>query len=619
MPDRVLIIVPPFSSIEFPSLEAACLTAACRNAGQTVDLYYLSHEFSALVGERVYQDIASLPPPSGIPDWVGAGPMNRNFPPEVISARRYLTFDDYMSSEMHLRKAEANELHAIKRLIPIFQRRVISNIEWAKYKLIFMCCRHNQLGFSLSFIQAVKGSASQLAPILLFGGHLADEDQARAFLAACPELSGVVIQSAPSTTAMNLDRLREGHSVPGVVQRHLEAYADAAAKSSRGTLDVFPDYDDYYNRYALDPALSLLPFQASQGCAWADSGACTFCGLIPPGQRFITRPTTEFVEGVERLCNSYETLHVVTADHMISQRYGREAFPLLASRPHDITFFFEIRSNLSKEMLTQLWDGGVTHVEVGIESFDTSQLKEMRKGSDCLRNIAVLKWLNERGFIVYWSFLYGFKSEDDFSLSLQIELMKKLTHFQPPLHAARVRLDRYSTMFSDPEQHGVRDIKPVEAYLHTYPLNMNQLGDLAKFFDYTGAAMISEDVVNQLQTLVKAWKATWRPGLLYFRRGPSFIKIFDNRGSEASITTLRDWEADMYRCMDGPVSESDLSRLIAASGYDREVNQLEISATLNRLESEKLIVRERGRALALAPHLSQDMLNFLRMQKMFAA
>lgn len=59
------IVIPPFASLEFPSLDAAVATQVLREMGISVNVNYINQDFSELIGSSVYTSIANIPPTRG--------------------------------------------------------------------------------------------------------------------------------------------------------------------------------------------------------------------------------------------------------------------------------------------------------------------------------------------------------------------------------------------------------------------------------------------------------------------------------------------------------------------------------------------------------------------------
>ena len=67
----------------------------------------------------------------------------------------------------------------------------------------------------------------------------------------------------------------------------------------------------------------------------------------------------------------------------------------------------EVKANLKREQVRQLYESGFTSIQPGVESFSASVLRLMRKGLSPLQNIALLRWCDEYFVEPYWNVLAG--------------------------------------------------------------------------------------------------------------------------------------------------------------------------------------------------------------------
>jgi hypothetical protein len=85
---------------------------------------------------------------------------------------------------------------------------------------------------------------------------------------------------------------------------------------------------------------------------------------------------------------------------------------------------------------------------------------------------------------VKWNFLYGFPGENPADYAGLLELLPSLYHLAPPLAVGRVRLDRFSPYFADPEGWGMANPRPNRAFRYVYPFPQDVLARIAYYFEY---------------------------------------------------------------------------------------------------------------------------------------
>src|SRR5205823_5236271 len=127
---------------------------------------------------------------------------------------------------------------------------------------------------------------------------------------------------------------------------------------------------------------------------------------------------------------------------------------------------------------------GVKQLQPGIESLSTPILRLMDKGVTGLQNVRLLKWCEEIGIRLDWNFLYGFPGEDPAEYEQLSDLVPSLMHLRPPSGLGRIRLDRFSPYFDQPDANGMVNVRASAAYRHIYPLKPTELDRLAYFFAY---------------------------------------------------------------------------------------------------------------------------------------
>jgi len=602
---RVAVVVTPFASTQYPSLDAGQMHAACSGAGWQSRLEYLNHRCAAWIGREIYDRIASHQRSVGVGEWVGAAPLRSraaSFPQDVLDQRRWGSFADYLINERTLPASEVAALEAASEAMSEFVDIAAALPFWQDTDLVLLCCKHQQLGFSLSLAQALRQNLAETypdLPIYLFGEMVNSWSQAQAVCDAAPWIDGVLVR-APATIAQNrLDDLRHRRTVPGVA---VKGGSPAEEKLARA-LPVTPDFGDFYDRYTKDPIESVLPVQTSVGCWWADRHHCTFCGLVEENRQYLSKSPDEIVNEFVSQIEKYESLRLVATDLLLDYKYFKSVVPKLKELDIDIDIFFEIKADLNKGQLIELRDAGINNLQAGIESFDQTTLDGMDKGTSVFQNIRFMKWCTELGINLNWIQLYGFPRETAETMDAQAELLKRLCHLQPPIGIAAVRVERGSPFFKDPGAHGMRIEGPSECNLHTYPFDLNIISAVAKEFrhGYTDDRDV-EAQSTRLRAVAEAWRRDWRPDTLYYKRGVDFLKICDFRGPER-VVTLRGWHARLYELLDTQLSESRLLSLLVSAG--ESVDAASIRETLDDLNQLGLVYGADGRWLALAPRVSR--------------
>ena len=75
---RAAIIVPPFASRHYPSLEASQVRSAILSTGWYADVLYENHSYASFLDEPLYDDIASIQRSIGVGDWICSRILNKH-------------------------------------------------------------------------------------------------------------------------------------------------------------------------------------------------------------------------------------------------------------------------------------------------------------------------------------------------------------------------------------------------------------------------------------------------------------------------------------------------------------------------------------------------------------
>ena len=85
------------------------------------------------------------------------------------------------------------------------------------------------------------------------------------------------------------------------------------------------------------------------------------------------------------LTERYGINRFTAVDNILSPKLMEGLSNTLAQGEYDYEFFYEIKSNLSRDKVKQLFNSGIRHVQPEIESLNTPVLKLMRKGVTALQ------------------------------------------------------------------------------------------------------------------------------------------------------------------------------------------------------------------------------------------
>jgi hypothetical protein len=226
----------------------------------------------------------------------------------------------------------------------------------------------------------------------------------------------------------------------------------------------------------------------------------------------------------------------------------------------------------------------------------------MSKGITGIRNVNTLRWMRYYGINVIWNILYGFAGETVEDYRQQEEILRHITHLQPPDATIRIMMERFSPMFSDRASFPVRYMRPRASYGYVYPERVD-LERVAYTFDYEFEEGLPASEFEETRRLVEVWRAAWKankkPSLTYHSAegAEGTLQIEDLRDpSEPVAFTVTDPLASVYTALsDRPNTVTKVRKelnLPLAAG--------ELESALDEFCAHGLMIREGGLFLSLA-------------------
>jgi ribosomal peptide maturation radical SAM protein 1 len=608
----VLLIAMPWTKLERPSIQLGTLLAVLRRAGISAEVrsYYLAfmqHLADAtgdlaessriLVADYTYIANRSL-----LGDWIFAVPP---FCSPTEDREAYLS---------HLRRKGVDEdllskMAPIQACVPTFLEQCAGEILAGGPRIVGFTTSFSQNVSSLVLSKILKTRNPSLK--IIFGGANCDGSMGQELHRAFPWIDVVVRGEAEHTLPRLVFNLLAGEAIEpqaGLCYRHgsvVRVVHQGPSKMVPMEEVPTPIYDEYFerlSRYTISSQLLhkvSIPFETARGCWWGEKSHCTFCGLNGSTMAFRSKAPTQAFQELKVLAAKHQRLEFSAVDNIIDMKYFSDFLPLLSTSEFDFELFYETKANLKKEQLRTMRNAGVGRIQPGIESFSTPILKLMRKGVTGLQNVRLLKWCAELGIQVSWNIIYGFPGEPISEYDRMADLIKSLTHLQPP-DLIRLGVERFSPYHQRPEEYGLTITGPLAHYRFIYRGIDVELDKLAYSFDYGYAdARDPETYVLKLKTAVVKWKNEPVSDSLSLSRGPGFSVIKDRRTDwEPCDYRLADFESQIYLACDGGTTPSKIWELLKAR--ETEFGRKDIEEFLLQLLEAGLVYEEDGKFLSLA-------------------
>jgi ribosomal peptide maturation radical SAM protein 1 len=534
----VLILVPPFFELRYPSLGAHVLQACARAAGFRVRAYYANLLFAAHVGLERYAAMAKAPAGTFLGERLFAraaydvaplGSQAEVFTPERIyetSLARAIYKDD-LPWAAYLREALQCEAQ-----IPAWIDATGKHIAGLGIPIIGATTTFQQTAAAIALLRAIRKHAGSVTTII--GGANCEGEMAEGIRGIAPFIDYVFSGESELTFTELLRKLANG-----------EPPAERIIQGKPcEQMDTIPplDYDDYFEQRAAylsrsdDAELgrASVPYETSRGCWWGQKHHCTFCGLNGEGMAFRSRSPDRVIDELRGLVTKYHPDQVFMADNIMPYTYFSTLVPRLASELPGLNIFYEQKANLPRERLLLLKHAGIRSIQPGIEALSTELLTLMRKGTTARQNVALLRDARGVGITLAWGLLWGFPGDRPAWYEATLEMLPLLHHLPPPAAFGPLGFDRFSPYFDQADQFGISDLRPYPGYRDFLPPNT----DVEKVaYHFTGtfpcAAAEAPDLMRAIDNAVKAWQASWtgrQPPELRIRKYAGMFCLVDSRG-----------------------------------------------------------------------------------------
>jgi ribosomal peptide maturation radical SAM protein 1 len=607
-PERVLIILMPWATPDFPGLGPTLIRSVIVAQGLECDILYANLIFSRLNGgdpfvERQLSkfpicEVAFSPYYFGLDKDVAAAEL-RAYASGVASAQENHTHDRF--------RAVVDNAGACLD-------EVMASVDWDAYDIIGFSVMLQQTVASLALSKRIKALRPDMD--ILFGGPSVAYPMGEEMVRVFPEIDLVLEGEADGSIVPTLRWLRSGELVPpsivpGIVYRGADGQVACTRRGGPfNGMDglPIPDFGPFFEQLAANQLTHVEPYLAietSRGCWWGQKHHCTFCGIDDLIMTYRSKSDERVLNEIVELSATHRTTEFFVVDSIINYKFFKEVLPTLADLREagemDFTFFFESKSNLKREQVTALRAAGVNAIQPGIESFSDHVLELMDKGTTGIRQIQCIKLLSEKDIVVNWNLIFRNPGEtlEDYQQMLE---MIPFMHHLGPTHGEGVipmQINRFAPYHDRPDDYGVKAITPKDYMPVIFPDPNIDLNKLAFYFDYENEGVERQemrDIYVELRKAVAQWTTLYRPGALVMRRGPGFLQIEDRRGrigpdgapdfSQDAVTTLREPWSDIFIHCDEVRSQ----RRLIDSFADR-AEPAEIEAFLDRMVEARLIYR----------------------------
>ena len=547
-----LIVVPPTSGPNMPSLAGHLLQACAREAGFQVKVWYGSLHLAATLGLERYRAVSSAPfnlflgerlfaaSAYGVPSFGRDGEafLGRHALPDP-GASAPAAGPGPTAERVRLTAADLREVEAQARA---WAEAAAAAIAARAFPVVGCSTMFEQTAASLALLRRVKALRPETVTII--GGPNCEGQMAEGVGSLTRAVDFVFSGESEETFLDFLAGLRRGVLPPERIVR---------GRPCRN-LDQLPTprFDDYFAQLAAwfpeggaGVGEISLPYESSRGCWWGEKHHCTFCGLNGEGMVFRKKAATRVLADLERLADGYPCGRLSMTENIMPFDYFQTLIPrmaVLAERPGFPAVFYEQKANLSLRQVLALKAAGIRHIQPGIEALSTSLLRRMDKGVSAAQNVTLLRYARSAQMTLSWNILWGFPGDELREYEEVLALLPLLRHLPPPELVAHIMIDRFSPYFERPQQYGITHLGPWPGLAEVLP----EGADVHRVAYHFSGSWPSEsrehpEVIRAIEAEVARWRRQYNSyvafGSARIWRPPMLEVVPDEKGGHALVDT----------------------------------------------------------------------------------
>jgi ribosomal peptide maturation radical SAM protein 1 len=614
--ERVVFVSMPFASSRRPSLGLSLLQAQLQEAGIPSLVWYPFLPFVSQVGTTFYEGIADGKYPSNylMGEWIFTPWLMDDLQDGRCDSEEDIAYLHYLqqvpswldvSYGKGISPEDIARVTQVRQQIPAFFENALKEFDWQAIRFVGFTSVFQQHVASLAFARILKKHYPHLT--IVFGGANVEGPMGQAALRSFPWVDAIVSGEGDNVIVPLVEAVLAGQDyaqVSGVwTRRSLKLTYPPRVRMDDLPYPIFDDFFDQYSRYNVKDEEIIAPslmVETSRGCWWGEHSHCTFCGLNGLSMAYRSKSSQRAVEEITSLWDRYSdrAADVLAVDNILDYKHINTMLPQLAQHTKRFSLFYETKANLKKQQIETMAKASIDRVQPGIESLSTHVLKVMRKGISALNNVQVLKWCLEYRIVPYWNILWGFPGErpDDYVQSN--EWASRLFHLQPPVSTAPIRLDRFSPLFDTPDEFGVKDIKPAQAYDYVFSqLPQQERFELAYFFKFDYRERPGSGYTTDLTQTIIRWNRTHHTAALFYFPADTNSLLVDTR-AEPQLWLLDQSYTALLDAIDAIAITGDLVERL-------EIEPSLLTIMLSTLEEHQWILQEENKVLGLAIRLGK--------------
>lgn len=399
---------------------------------------------------------------------------------------------------------------------------------------------------------------------------------------------------------------------PGVLARDAKGAIVDGGRPAPMSLEesLPPDLDEFFEaarRLGVPKTGLTLSFEHSRGCEWEHRSpgrlrGCTFCGLYRNSPSFRRKSVERAVSEIEEAVRRHRVLNLAFVDAYIPREYRDELLDGLNALPADITFFTEMRCDLTESTGKRL-AMRANRVQLGVESFSNRILRRLGKGVSSVSTAYSVRLCQDLGIPVQYNLILRIPGVTAEEIDELTGLLPTLFGLPPPA-SADFYLDRNSRIFAEPGAHGLSesDFDQRRPEWLARSIGDSRICQVVPLPPPSGEV---EEAWRQLERQIQRWHECWRMtrgsrtnAPLTWRDGGGWASIVDAREPTARIYTI---DGVLY---DAFVACAEVRTLEELTRGRSEAQAEFLEAALEELITHRLVFREGRQLVSVATRVA---------------
>lgn len=529
----LLLIVPPFGSINDITLGPHNLQAVAKAKGYKADLLYLNILLAGIIGTENYDEIFTAPLHWMIGERLFArgayGLPSLGRTPEVCGDEGLSISGNPEYKKLFYDKKQKFDLEhylKIEDICTTFIEETATVIAELNYGIVG--CTTTAIGqtnYSVALFNALK--KRNCASIRIIGGSSCDGKMAEGIDSLCTSIDYIFSGESENTFSEFLDRykaddLPDNRIIVGLPIDDLDSVP-------------FPNYDVFLDQFAFflekDPLDKLrIWYESSRGCWWAeDAVRCSFCSIHVDHYRI--KSVKRMIADLKKSRELYPDKMVFMTDNIIPPTYQEELFPEIAHNDEFPAIGYQLRANLDLHDLLEFRAAKVNALLPGIETLSSNMLGLIKKGISSRQSLLIMRNAMSIGLFLDWNFIWGlpFDKKSDYEEVLRI--LPLIIHFQPPSNFTPLLMMRFSPYLLNAPEYEITNIKWWDVFNMIYPEDAI-IDKLAAYYtgDYPSGAFEAPELIREMAEFVDIWRKRWKKSKLVMKKVLNTYIIYDNRG-----------------------------------------------------------------------------------------